>query len=443
MFKDTAVVKEMIKKCVRCGQCRSVCPIFKEYQTENYSPRGQVFLVQMLRDGTLPASDKVAEKLDDCLMCESCSSSCPSAIPVHEMVAEARSFVAAQKPSTIKGMVFDGMWSHPSRLRMMIGTLGLVDTLGLRSLARTIGLTRLLPGDMPKAEKILARIPRAAAHRQMPSFNPARGTSRLKAAYFLGCGTDLLMPDVAVSAVRVLNQAGADVVIPPELRCCGLPHLANGRKDLSVRLAAQNLLTLAAVGADYVVSDCASCTSALKSPFYTREGLEEAARDGLLKDVKGRPMDVEKVLAAADWLKGRVIDINVLLVDKLGIDSLAGRLNSPLRVTYHDPCHLAKAQKITQQPRQILKGIDGVEFKEMNDPDACCGGSGTFGLSHYDLSMRILDRKIKSILDTDSQVLATSCPSCMTQLGHGLRQAGADIEVLHPVQLLARGGADI
>lgn len=438
VFKNAAVVQEQIKKCVRCGQCRSVCPIFREHQTENYSPRGQVFLVQMLRDGVLPASNKTAAKLGECLLCGTCSSNCPSAIPVTDLVVEARSYVASQRPSRANQLIFDGLWAHPSRLRKMIGALGIADTLGLRSLARILGLTRLLPGDLPRAEKILARIPKSPAHRQLPALVAAQGAAKSKVAYFLGCGTDLLLPEVAVAAVRALSRAGAEVVIPPSLHCCGLPHLANGRKDLAAKLAARNLLTLAATGADYVVSDCASCTSALNSPYYSREGLSEAAADGLLTDEKGCPMDVEKVLLAADWLKGRVIDVNVMLTDKLGIDRLSGSLAQPVRVTYHDPCHLAKAQKIRQQPRQILQAIDGIEFKEMAEADACCGGSGTFGLSHYDLSMKILDHKISSIRDTGADIVATSCPSCITQLSHGLREAGARMEVVHPLQLLIR-----
>jgi glycolate oxidase iron-sulfur subunit len=166
--------------------------------------------------------------------------------------------------------------------------------------------------------------------------------------------------------------------------------------------------------------------------------LSEAAADGLLIDGKGRPWDVEKVLTAADWLKDRVIDVNVLLMDKLGIDRLSGRFTQSVKVTYHDPCHLAKAQKIRLQPRQILRAIDGIEFKEMAEADACCGGSGTFGLSHFDLAMKILDRKISSIRETGADIVATSCPSCMTQLGYGLRKAGARMEVLHPLQLLVR-----
>ncbi|NPV89334.1 MAG: (Fe-S)-binding protein [Firmicutes bacterium] len=439
MFKDTTVVKDMIKKCVRCGQCRVVCPIFREYGTENYSPRGQVFLVQMIRDGQLPASDKVAEKLGDCLMCETCYRNCPSAIPVHEMVAEARSFVNQQRPSAVRDLVFERMWSHPGRLRTAIGAMSLADTLGLRSLGRLFGITRLLPGDLPKAEKILARVPRAAAHNQLPSFNPAVGPVKLRAAYFLGCASDLLLPDIPVAAVKALTRSGADVVIPQNINCCGLPHLANGRKDLTVRLAAKNLLALIDSGADFVVSDCASCTSALSSKYYSREGLEEAAADGLLVDERGREFDLDKLIEAAEWLKTRVVDLNVMLVDKLGMEDLKPRFEAPLRVTYHDPCHLSKAQKITQQPRQLLQSIEGLDFREMKEADVCCGGSGTFGMSHYDLSMKILGRKVDSILETGAQVVATSCPSCITQLSHGLREAGSPVEVLHPVQLLVRG----
>jgi len=435
-LSNIPVVREQIKKCVRCGQCRTVCPIFREYQTENYAPRAQVFLVQMLRDGEVnPQDEKVAQKLGDCLLCESCTRNCPSAIPVHEMVAEARSYVAEQRPSAARNLVFDKLWSHPGRLQAAVQTMGLANALGLRTLARKLGLTSLLPGDLSQAEKILKNIPLIPAHSRLRSITPAQGKKKGRVAYFLGCGTDLLRPETALAAVNVLSRAGYDVVIPSGLRCCGLPHFANGEKHLAYQLAIHNLLLLKKLEleVDAVISDCASCTSALKSKRYTVEGLqEEASQQGIAVR--------DEVLKAAEWLQGRVIDLNAYLVQEGALAQLAGNwkgtLKTPVKVTYHDPCHLARVQGVRTQPREVIKSIEGIELVEMKEADVCCGGSGTFSLTHYDLSMKILNRKVENILATDAHYLATSCPSCMTQLEHGVTEAGTKIQVVHPVQLL-------
>ena len=409
MFKDTPVVREQIKKCVRCGKCRSVCPIFQVYQTENYSPRGQVFLVQMLRDGELEVSEKVAAKASDCLMCESCSSTCPSGIPVPELVAAARAYIGEQRPSAGKDLIFGKLWTNPRLLRKAVAAAGLADSLGFRNIARALGMTSILPGDLPQAEKILGKIPRASARTRIKTVSPAKGTRKTRVAYFLGCGTDLLQPKVALATVEVLNHLGCEVVVSPNLKCCGVPHLANGQKKIAEELVQHNVNILHKLGVDAVISDCASCTSTLKGHLYK------------------------------DWLKVKVFDLSVFIVEVLGIPSEIRALPHPLTVTYHDPCHLVKAQKIKDQPRQLLKSIPGVELKEMAGADTCCGGSGTFGLTHYEVSMKILEAKINNIRQTEAQAVATCCPSCITQLSYGLRESGLNYPVLHPIQLLHQG----
>lgn len=377
------------------------------------SPRGQVFLVQMLRDGEIQPSDKVAAKLSDCLLCETCSSSCPSGIQVHEMIQAARTYVASQRPSFTRKLIFDTVWSSPVLLRRTVGLIRLSQRLGLQTIARTFGLTKLLPGDLSKAEGILSSIPRRGARQQLPALTiPARGTRKYRVAYFLGCATDLLHPEVALATVEVLTCNGCEVVIPSSLKCCGMPQVANGEGTVAQELARHNNCVLANASVDAVVSDCASCTSALKSPRY-----QEVECGGQAEIYK------------------KVYDLNVFLVDCLKLDSVPGSIPKTV-VTYHDPCHLVKAQKVKTQPRKLLRMIPGVELKEI--PERCCGGSGTFALTHYDLSMKILNHKVEAIAKTNADLVATACPSCIMQLEYGLRQNGLGMKVLHPVQLLSQ-----
>jgi glycolate oxidase iron-sulfur subunit len=392
-------------------------------------------MVQMLRDGELSASDKVAAKLGDCLMCETCSSQCPSGIPVPELVAEARSFINQQRPSSARKLIFGKLWTNPGLLRTSIAAAGMVDSLGLRNIARSLGMTGILPGDLPKAEKILGKIPRRSARSRLASVIPAKGIRKTRVAYFLGCGTDLLQPEVALATVEVLTHFGCEVIIPKDLKCCGVPHLANGEKEIAEELVLHNLTVLQKLGVDAVISDCASCTSTLNGHLYLPDGISLNLGQDKTRDAK----KAQELLKAAEWLKGKVFDLSLFLVDKLGIPSKISSSANPIKVTYHDPCHLIKAQKIKTQPRRVLQSIPGVELIEMVDADVCCGGSGTFGLTHYDLSMKILKRKIENIQNTDAEILTTCCPSCITQLSYGLREAGSPIQVLHPVQILQKG----
>ncbi len=419
-FKELPSVKDQIKKCVRCGRCRTVCPIFAEIKNETAAPRGHVFMVQMLRDGVVEPDNSVYERLGNCLLCETCSTFCPSGIDIHELNAAARSYITEQKGSPGKHLIFDKLWCNPALLRMSSRMMWGAQTLGLQKLARTLGLTQLLPGDLPQAEKILTQVPRRSAREQLKEINPARGERKLRVGYFLGCGTDLFNPEVALGAVKFLTHNGCEVVIPRSMKCCGLPHVANGKLGTARELLRHNIREFSALKLDYIVTDCASCSSALsRKNLQFVLGEEEFSRQGI-------------------HFADQVVDLTVFLLEILKIDTKTLKMAGPFRVTYHDPCHLAKAQNIRQQPRELLKLIPGVELVEMVDADRCCGGSGTFSLTHYDLSSRVLDKKMENIKATECEVVATCCPSCTMQLQHGMARHQYPARVLHPVELLAR-----
>jgi glycolate oxidase iron-sulfur subunit len=419
-FRDLPPVKEQLMKCVRCGKCRSVCPVFAEIRNETVAPRGHVFMVQMLRDGKVKPDQAVYDHLSNCLLCETCTVNCPSGIDIHELNAAARSYVYKNNPSPLKDLVFDTMWTNPNLLKTAIRMMWGAQKTGAQRLARSLGLTRLLPGDLPKAEQILSAVPSRSAKSQLAEINQPRAEKKYRVGYFLGCGTDLLNPHVALAAVDVLTRNGCEVVIPRGLKCCGLPHLANGKMDTARLLAEENVKLFNRYDFDYIVTDCASCSSALsaKNMEFILAGSE--------------------LQAEAKIFSAKVIDLTKFLVEVLDIQVPADERAKPIKVTYHDPCHLANAQGIKAEPRELLRRIPGVELVEMKDANRCCGGSGTYSLTHYDLSMQILDKKMDNALETEAEFIATCCPSCMMQLNYGVRRRQSQAQVVHPVELLSR-----
>ncbi|MGR6835817.1 (Fe-S)-binding protein [Syntrophomonas erecta] len=417
-FKKIPPVRDQIMKCVRCGKCRSVCPVFEEIRNETAAPRGQVFMVQMLRDGKVKPENKVNERLTNCLLCETCSANCPSGIDVHELNAAARAYIYEQNPSTTKELVFDTLWTRPGLLRTSTRLMWGAQKTGLQKLARNLGLTKLLPGDLSRAEKILTSVPGRSGRSLIKEVNPAQGQKKFRVGYFLGCGTDLLHPNVARATVAVLTRNGCEVIVPQETRCCGQPHIANGKLDTARKLAAHNVKIFNSYDFDYIVTDCASCSAALshKNMQFLLGGLK-------IED---------QAMAFSD----RVMDLTKFLVEVLDIKVPEDPAADKVKVTYHDPCHLANAQGIKKQPRELLNRIPGVELVEMSEANRCCGGSGTYSLTHYDLSMKILDRKMDSAMETGAQILATCCPSCMMQLQHGVNRHKWNCQVKHPIELL-------
>ncbi|MDW7675636.1 MAG: (Fe-S)-binding protein, partial [Bacillota bacterium] len=270
-----------------------------------------------------------------------------------------------------------------------------------------------------KAEKMLATFPNKPASASITEVTPAKGAKKLRVGYFLGCGTDLLYPQVGIDTVYVLSQNECEVVVPKGLKCCGMPQLANGQLATAKALLIESLELWERQKVDVIVSDCGSCTSNLTSSLWT-ELLE------------GTPY-LESYLKFKDKVK----DLTVFLTQDIDINTASmGSLNES--VTYHDPCHLIRSQKVTKEPRQLLQLIPGLEYRELPGEHRCCGGAGTFSLYNYDLSMSILDKKVDSIKETGAQLVATCCPTCSLQLGHGLRQQQHEVQVVHPVQLLAK-----
>jgi glycolate oxidase iron-sulfur subunit len=227
-------------------------------------------------------------------------------------------------------------------------------------------------------------------------------------AYFVGCGVDVVSTAAGEATFALLRRAAKSVRILDN-NCCGLPAWSYGDVQAARKLAGKNLPILATGAFDLVVTDCSSCASFIKkyaSVFAPQDPRQEAARKA-----------AASVRDLSEWLAADVVPDS---------KALAGK-----RVTFHDPCHAARGQRLIQQPREILRRIPGAEFVELPEADWCCGGAGSYALSHYDLAMQVLDRKMENLRRTGAEVLVTTCPACIIQLAHGVRRHGLNVEVRH------------
>jgi len=221
--------------------------------------------------------------------------------------------------------------------------------------------------------------------------------------------TNLVGAEIGTRIVEVLEKHDCQVTIVTDVRCCGAPHRTYGDLETAKRLATYNIKAINAEGVDAIIVDCATCGSTLKGYVDLVEGAKSFAK--------------------------KVYDISEFLTEITGIKP--GNKKVPNVVTYHDSCHMGRGQGLGEPPRAILRAIPGLIFIEMNEADRCCGGAGSFGINHYDLSMQILNRKIENIKDTGAQIVATGCPACKMQLQHGIERNGLQIRIKHPIELLA------
>ncbi|WP_366923934.1 (Fe-S)-binding protein [Metallumcola ferriviriculae] len=415
-LQQVPAVKDLLRKCVRCGKCRSVCPIFKEIKNEGAAPRAHVFLTQLMRDGELGATADVAERASRCLLCKSCSKECPSGIPVDQMVVAMRHHLHDLNNDTTKKLMLNHMFKDRKALGRARFLLQSYQSTGIKSLVQKTGVLGLVSKDLDKANKLIAPVSGTMASKNIPETAPAKGKRKIRVGYFLGCATNMFYPKRARDTVEVLTANNCEVFTPSDLHCCGMPHIANGDAESAAAMTRHNFKIFFDAGVDVIISDCASCSSMLQGDYY----------DQLFQEL---PEEIAH-------FKGKIYDLNKFLIDHVDLNNDLGQLPA-VKVTYHDPCHLVKSQGVTKEPRQLLNMVPGVELVEMVGADQCCGGAGTFSMGHYDLSRKILDRKIQAIEDTGAEILTTSCPACSMQLGHGLNEHAMPLTVKHPVEFLA------
>jgi len=401
-------LEEHVYRCNKCGACTSVCPLYECTAREGMAARGKVALLEAALERELPVSQGLRARLGDCLLCGACRETCPSLVPTTELFAEARAELAKELGQPIWAKVL--LRSLASPVLMRAGTA----LLGLLQRVRLDGLFGSLPG-FPSVKAVLRAVPRIPAvpyrRRHLPAQNGAGPSVRI--AYFAGCFMNWVYADVAEATHRVLVHNGYRVESPP-VACCGMPHRALGDLEAARRLARRNVDLLAGYAA--VVTDCASCGSALKA--YGEILADDPEYAGRAKGLAGRVFDISEFLVRHGYRRPE--------------------RSLPLRVTYHDPCHLGREQGVREQPRQILRSIPGLELVEMKDADMCCGGGGSFALTHVDLAERVGRRKAASIVSTGAEAVVSGCPSCLSQLRAMLGGRRARTAVCHPVQLLAR-----
>jgi glycolate oxidase iron-sulfur subunit len=398
-------------KCNKCGSCTSVCPLYQDTVYEGMAARGKVALLEAVADGRLKAGENVRAKLEDCLLCGACATNCPSFVPTTDLFLEARAGLAKDLGLPVPIRMLLAALQSPALMSLGTPPLALLQRAGIpRIMLEQLGA--FLPDAVRAGLRSMPPAPlrsfRSRAEKSASNGDGRRGT----VGYFAGCFMNWGYADAAMATRTMLTRGGFRVEVPAVV-CCGVPHRAYGDIEAARDLARKNIAALEQY--EHVVTDCASCGAALKEYKH------------LLKD---DPDYQER----AERLSGRAADISEFLV-KHEFPKPQG--HAPLRVTYHDPCHLVRGQGIKSQPREILKAIPGVEYVEMPGADVCCGAAGSFCVTHPALSEGVGSNKADSIMATKADVVVSGCPSCLTQLKAMLAAKGSNVKVMHPMELLA------
>ncbi len=400
--------------CIRCGLCLAVCPTYREHLNEIAGPRGRVALARKSLEGELTLSPNLVEQMNACFACLACNEICPVGIRPAELTLSMRYIKEQIKPAGWKQTLFGGLVSNPGRMETATLPLRFYEHSGIRRLIYQLRLTRLLPSQLRDMEAMLPHLPQRPLRQVLPEMTDANDTTRFRVGFFLGCAQNLLFTEESKASVRVLARNGCTVITPRDVQCCGMPARGYGRLDLVRAQAKHNIETYEKANVDVVITDCATCGSTLKDyKVLLQNDIQWANR--------------------AEVFSSRIRDISEFLTE-IHLEKPKGKVES--RVTYHDPCHLRRGQKVWQQPRALLSFIDGLDFVELPEAEWCCGSAGSQLITHYETSTKVMDRKLVNLAGTRAQVIASGCPGCQMQLLTGIQRRRMDIRVVHPVTLL-------
>jgi glycolate oxidase iron-sulfur subunit len=405
---------DLVADCVHCGFCLTTCPTYVLWGEEMDSPRGRIYLMNQGLGGE-PLSDSMVEHYDRCLGCMACVTACPSGVQYDKLIEATRAQVERRHTRTagqraLRSAIF-ALFPYPRRLRLLRGPLRAYQGIGLQRLVARSGLLERLAPTLATLDSLA---PRLRSVPRPPRRMPALGKRRATVGMLTGCVQSAFFPDVNSATIRILVAEGCDVLTPSEQGCCGALSVHNGREAEAQRFARKLIDTFEPLDIDYFVVNAAGCGSSLK------EYGELLADD---------PAYAERAKAFA----ARVRDLSEVLVE---LGPVAERHPLPVTVAYHDACHLGHAQGVRAQPRALLRGIPGLEVREIADPEICCGSAGIWNVLNPEPAAELGERKARTVMATGAELLVTANPGCLMQVSASLRKLGGEIALAHTAQVL-------
>ena len=425
-------LRSVVKDCVHCGFCLPACPTYSLWGEEMDSPRGRIHLVSQLLDGA-PLTPAAGEHFDRCLGCMACMTACPSGVRYDQIIEAAREWTESAGSESAEGApggavpgaerplrdrvtreAIFAVFPYPQRLRLAVAPLRALQRTGADWVLARSGLVGRVS---PAAEQALRLAPpaaRGAAAGRLPRRVAARGARRAVVGMLTGCVQSVFFPRVNEATARVLAAEGCDVIIPRSQGCCGALSLHSGRAAEAAGFARRTIETFEAAGVDAIVVNSAGCGSAMKE--YERLFADSPAW-----------------AARAAALSARVRDLAEFL-DDLG--PAAERHPVPVRAAYHDACHLGHAQRITDAPRALLRGIPSLELTELRDAGVCCGSAGVYNLLQPQAARELGRRKADSVSASGAELLISANPGCTLQISAALSAQGVIMRTAHTAEVL-------
>jgi glycolate dehydrogenase iron-sulfur subunit len=410
--------RELIADCVHCGFCLPTCPTYALWNEEMDSPRGRIYLMKMVLEGEAPLDPTFVNHMDNCLGCMACVTACPSGVKYDRLIEATRAQIERNHPRTIgerllRKLIFE-IFPRPDRLAGLLMPMWMYQRSGLQWLVRRSGILKLLPENVRAMDALMPVVERAAPDGAFPEVLPAEGERRLRVGLLLGCVQRVFFPEVNAATVRVLVSEGCEVVIPKDQGCCGALMVHAGEERKALEQARQMIDSFDLAQVDAIAINAAGCGSTMKDyAILLQEDRKYAER---AREFSAKCFDISEIFAR--------------------LEPRATRHPLPLKVAYHDACHLQHAQNVRVQPRAVLKSIPGLEMVEVAEAALCCGSAGIYNLVRPEPAQELGRRKVRNLLASSPDLVASGNPGCLLQLRSEMHLADKQVPVLHTVELL-------
>lgn len=412
---------KLIDACVHCGFCLSTCPSYRVIGKEMDSPRGRIYLMDSINEGENSLSPATVQHFDSCLGCLACVTTCPSGVRYDQLIEATRSQVARNHPRSLgekllRQFIFS-VFPYPNRMRALLRPLGLYQKTGLQKVVRSLGFLKSISPQLAAMESVLPELSPKAFTDAIPEIIPAQGEKRYRVGMILGCVQRLFNPEVNDATARVLSANGCEIVVPKVQGCCGALSHHQGEEEQAKTLARQMIDTFEAANVDAVLINASGCGHTLKE--YAHILQDDPEYYDRAKEFVTKVKDVQEFLAT------------------VGLTAELSPLRSqPLVLVYQDACHMLHGQKISIQPRQLLRKIPGVQLREPIDAALCCGSAGIYNILQPEVAHELGQQKVENLTNTGAQVIASANIGCYVQISKHLKLQDKAIPVLHPMQLL-------
>lgn len=412
---------KLIDSCVHCGFCLSTCPSYRVIGKEMDSPRGRIYLMDSINEGENALVPATVQHFDSCLGCLACVTTCPSGVRYDQLIESTRSQVARNHPRSLpekllRQFIFK-VFPYPDRMRALLRPLGLYQKTGLQKIVRSLGFLKSISPQLAAMESVLPELSPKAFTDSIPELIPAQGEKRYRVGMLLGCVQRLFNPEVNEATVRVLTANGCEVVVPKAQGCCGALSHHQGEEDQARALARQMIDTFEAAQVDFVLINASGCGHTLKEYGHILQDDAEYCDRAYAFVTKVK--DVQEFLATV----GLTVPLSPLQ-------------SEPLVMVYQDACHMLHGQKISIQPRQLLRKIPGVQLREPIDAALCCGSAGIYNILQPEAAHELGQQKAENLTNTGAQVIASANIGCYVQISKHLQLQNKAVPVLHPMQLL-------